>query len=812
VTGMSGEGAGEPRDPAEEEVAAAIAEFLDLRSADQWVDAEAFCRRHPHIEAELRASLETISILDAGLGEEPPKRLDDTAPLPERLSGHKVVGVIGSGGMGRVLLAVDEGLGRQVAVKTLHPGLAADPRLRDRFMREARALALLTHPNIVRIYNLGRQDEAPHFVMEYVPGAPLLDAARPLTLEQKVTLFRKVVLAVSYLHENGIIHRDLKPANIRVGPDLEPRLLDFGLARRSQEPGQVTRAGEVLGTPDYFSPEQARGEESLDARSDVFSLGTILYELLTGTAPFHAASLPDQIRRVCETDPALPRRLNGSIPGPLQNICLQCLEKKCEDRYQTAEELGDDLARFLAGEPVLALPSAYSRMTAGKIDQHLRELRGWEQDRLLNAQELDAFRRLYGRLSEREDAWILEARQLSLSQVALYLGAWILVVGAALVFLFRYAALSGTPAVGVVAAAVVPTAWIGIRCWKRHQKRIGVAFLLASCLLLPAMLLVAMKEWGILAHFTQAKENLELFAFLGLSDAESGPFRGTTNAQLFWALALSMPAYAWCRRFTKSSVFSLVLAVMGAALCVVTLLRMGMLDWFDSDPGRVFFRLIPFAVLFFLTAAIIERSNHPSDSRYFYPVTILFTFVSLSGLALFHEPWAEWLERTMPKTRGQIEYLFIINAVIYLSIQSLTERFGSAQMRSVAKVFRFVIPGHVLTSLLLLGLAASSRWHQAPESADMRLEARLFEFVLPVVACLFVFGSVPKQMKNFFVTGMIFLAVGIFRLQQDFFKDRAAWPVMLLVAGLSLMLFAANYTPIRLRLGGLLRRRREVSR
>jgi predicted Ser/Thr protein kinase len=781
-------------------LAQALAEYMDACSGGEAVDPAEFCRRHPQVETDLRSLLETMAHIDNLLeGTVAPVPGPGNEPLPERLSGLKVLSVIGSGGMGRVYLAQDEGLGREVAIKTLSPVLSRDERLRERFMQEARALARLSHPNIVRIYRLGQADEIPHYVMEYIHGAPLVEAARPLALDQKIEIFRKIVLAVEYLHQNDIIHRDLKPGNILVGPDLEPKLLDFGLARATRDLRHMTRPGEVMGTPDYLSPEQARGEPKIDARSDIFSLGAILYELLTGEPPFRSDNLADQVRLICTADPLVPRRLNSAVPGELQNICMKCLEKNAPDRYGTARELADDLGRFMANEPVIASPVSYSRMMSGKIQQHLRELRGWEQDRILSVYEYDAFCRLYGRLIEREDAWILEVRRLSLSQVVLYLGAWSLVIGAMLMFLFRYPWLQGSRAVAVAASAALPTAWIGIRCWKLQQKRLGVAFLLAFCLLMPATLLVAMKEWHILTQFTQGKESLELFARLGLSPPEGGgPFSGSTNAQLWWSIVLSLPAYFWLRRFTSSSVFSLVLAVMGAILCGVTLLRMGMLDWFETDPGRVYFRLLPFAFVFFFAAAGIEKMKHPDDSRYFYPVAVLFTFLSLSGIALFHEPYANWLRSAFPKTRGQLEYLFIINAAIYLAIQNLSEHFGTAQMRTVAKSFRFVIPGHVLTSILLLGLAATDRWEKASEQPGLRTEARFFEFLLPAAACLFVFGSVPKQMKNFFISGMLFLALGIVRLQQDFFKSRPSWPISLLAVGLLLMILAANSTRVKL--------------
>ncbi len=798
--------------PQERLLANAVAEFMDIRATERQVDLQDFCGRYPEIEAELRSALEAVEAMDDLL-------LDSSTPfpgqmnreaIPERLSGHKILGAIGAGGMGHVLLAMDEGLGRKVAIKILDSRFRDHVSLKERFMQEARALARLNHPHIVRIYNLGQPQEIPHFVMEYVSGTPLNEACRALTLDQKVELMHKIVLAVDFLHQNRMIHRDLKPGNILVSSDFEPKLLDFGLARQvDADQGRITHAGDIIGTPDYFSPEQAVGKEQLDARSDIFSLGAVFYELLTGVVPFRAESLRGQIDLICGKDPELPRRLNPEIPGDLQNICLQCLEKRPEDRYRSAREMADDLERYLAREAVLANPASYSRMMAGRIAQHVRELRGWEHDRLLSTYEFDSFRRLYDRLVEREDAWILEVRRLSLSQVTLYLGAWVLVVGAALVLLFRYSALSGTPAILLVAGASVPTAWLGVRCWKLSQKRIAIAFLLAFCLLLPTVMLVAMKEWRILSFYTQGKVNLEFFAPFGISDSTaSEPFRGTTNAQLWWALALSLPAYFWLRRFTQATVFSLMLSTAAALLCAVTLLRMGMLEWFERDPGKVYFRLLPFAILFFALAAFIERKNLSGDSRYFYPVAVLYTFLALSGLAAFHEPYSKWLNNAFPRTRGQIEYLFIINAGIYLVLQSVSERFGTSQMRSVAKVFRFVIPGHVLTSLLLLGITATSRWDQNLEDAGLRGEARFFEVLLPAIACVFVLGSVPKQMKNFFVTGLLFLAIGIIRLQRDLFNDHASWPFALLASGFVLMLMAANYTPIRLSITRLLRKAR----
>ena len=750
----------------EQQLANALAEALDRRE-----DREATRTRHPELEPEL-----------AALGEID-RMLEDAAPAtPERLSGHKVVGEIGSGGMGRVWLAYDDALGRKVAIKTLAGRYADQPLLRTRFMAEARAMARLSHPHIARIYSLGPAEEPPHFVMEYLEGAPLTLAAAHLTFEQRAELMHKVVLAVEFLHQHGMLHRDLKPANILVGPDLEPKLLDFGLALDLSVQERLSQIGEVAGTPEYLSPEQTRGAGTLDARSDVFSLGAVLYELLTGQPPFRGEDLSGLLLRIREQDPVLPRRIDPAIPKDLQNICLVALEKDPARRYASAREMADDLRRFLAREAVLAEPAAYARLITGKVAQHVRDLESWRQEQIISDAEYDGIRKRYDRLLEREDSWIMEARRLTLPQVSLYLGAWILLTGASFLTFFPFPALAGVPAVLLAWAAAAPAAWIGIRNWRRGYYRVAIAYMLAFCLVAPVAVLVTLEEARVFTGLTQGQVRLELFHRLDFA-------RQATNAQLWWALLAGLPVCWWLRRFTRAPVFSLIFAALSALLCLATLLRLGVLDCLDRDPGRFYFDLLPCALLFMTAGFAFERLRRPDDSRYFYPFAVVFTWAALTGLATWHEPWAHWLKAAAPWTRGQIEYLFLINAAVYFALDRLCDLFPSQQVRMVGKSFRFVIPGHVMTSLLLLGLAAESHF-----------EERLLEWLLPAVACVFVFASIPRQMKNFFASGLFFFAIGAYRLQQTVFEKQAFWPIFLLVAGLTLMLGAANYAAIRVAL------------
>ena len=756
----------------EQQLAEALANLLDRRAPRDTTRT-----LFPELEPELAALAEIDGALDA-----------DGGALPERLSGHKIVEEIGAGGMGRVFLAMDEALGRRVAIKTLAPRYAEDEALRARFMHEARAMARLNHPNVARIYSLGPADEPPHFVMEYLEGARLTDAARQLTFEQKGELMRKVALAAQFLHEQGILHRDLKPANVLVGSGLEPKLLDFGLALEVSGPERLSRIGEVAGTPEYLSPEQASGVQELDARSDVFSLGAMLYELLTGEPPFRAETVAELLRRIREEDPVLLRRIDPAIPRDLQNICLKALEKNPSDRYASAREMADDLRRFLASETVLAEPAAYARLIENKVAQHVHDLESWRAEQIISDVEYDAIRKRYERLLEREDSWILEARRLTLPQVSLYLGAWLLLVGAAFLTFFRYPALSGAPAVLVAWSASAPALWIGMRDWRRGNFRVAIGYLLAFCLVAPVAALVTLEEAGLFTGLTQGKAALELFHRLEFA-------KEATNAQLWWSLAAGLPVCWWLRRYTRAPAFSLMFAAMSAMLCLATLLRMGAIGWLDHDPGRFYFQLLPFAALFMAAGFLFERLRRPDDSRYFYPFAVAFTWAALTGLATYDQPWADWLKAAAPWTRGQVEYLFLINAAVYFVLDRLCDRFSSAQVRMVGKSFRFVIPGHVMTSLLLLGIAAESHFEQ-----------RVFEWLLPAAAFAFVFASIPRQMKNFFFSGLLFLAVGAYRLQQEVFREYAIWPVFLLLAGLALMLAASNYAALKVAIQNLLRR------
>jgi tetratricopeptide (TPR) repeat protein/tRNA A-37 threonylcarbamoyl transferase component Bud32 len=280
-----------------------------------------------------------------------------SAPPRPEVEGYTILSELGRGGMGVVYKARQKKLNRIVALKMVLAGAHAGQEQLARFFIEAEAVAHLQHANIVQIYEVGDHAGLPYFSLEFVDGGSLSEQidGKPQPIDEAARQVELLARAMAYAHENGIVHRDLKPANVLVTKDGQPKITDFGLAKRLESDASQTRSGTLMGTPNYMAPEQARGEvREVGPLADVYALGVILYEMLTGRTPFLGASILDTLQQVRNQEPVPPSQLQPKVPRDLETICLKCLQKDPHKRYADAGALAEDLRRFRAGEPILA--------------------------------------------------------------------------------------------------------------------------------------------------------------------------------------------------------------------------------------------------------------------------------------------------------------------------------------------------------------------------------------------------------------------------------------------------------------------------
>jgi serine/threonine-protein kinase len=337
---------------------------------DNRLTPEEACRDHPELLPEVDKQWQRMIALQARLEARFPSSsmpIEENSNTPTtsvglpHIVGYEVECVLGRGGMGVVYRARHLKLNRTVAIKMLLSGTYAGPQELARFLREAKSVAGLRHPNIVQVHDVGDVEGQPYFTMEFLEGGNLAQkiAGQPQPRRQASEVVAALADAVQVAHRNGIIHRDLKPSNILLTAEGIPKISDFGLARRFDTDEHLTLSGARIGTLSYMAPEQALGKPALIGPAvDIYSLGALLYEMITGRPPFRAESDRETERQLLTEEPVPPRRLNTAVPRDVETICLKCLQKNAQRRYESAGALATDLRRFERGEVIAARPAS----------------------------------------------------------------------------------------------------------------------------------------------------------------------------------------------------------------------------------------------------------------------------------------------------------------------------------------------------------------------------------------------------------------------------------------------------------------------
>jgi predicted Ser/Thr protein kinase len=353
----------------EERLAAVLDSLAARQHAGHAVDWVALRNEHPDLVDEVRQLLavgQIVEVMAKSSGHttvaqtKPTLAPAPSAPLPRPFDRFELVEELGRGGMGVVYKAWDPELQRHVALKMILRGPHASPDDLARFRQEAKAAAGLAHPNIIPVYHVGEAGGQAFFCLKFIDGPTLAEvvADGPLPQQQAAEIVRDIARAVQHAHEHGVLHRDLKPSNVLLDEQRQPLVTDFGLAKRFAGDPSITGTGAILGTPSYMAPEQADAAGNPSPASDIYSLGAILYELLTGRPPFLASSPVDTLLLVRSEEAVRPKLLNPKIDLDLELICRKCLEKAPAHRYASAAALANDLDAFLRGEPVSARTSS----------------------------------------------------------------------------------------------------------------------------------------------------------------------------------------------------------------------------------------------------------------------------------------------------------------------------------------------------------------------------------------------------------------------------------------------------------------------
>lgn len=732
---------------------------------------EGLCADRPDLLPQLRASIAAYEKMESAFPElaHPRGDADDSSVLPS-FDGFRTVERIGRGGGGEVYKLVDLQLGRTVAAKVVRPDGSLRSGLDD-FLREARSLALFEDPRIVRIFEFRKAADPPVLLMEYVDGFPLDKISRSLEQPQRARLMADICDAIHRAHELGIQHRDLKPANILVDARLSPKILDFGLSRGESDIGHGT------GTPAYMAPELLDpSRPPIDARVDVYSLGVLLYEMLCGSRPYDENRLEALLEAIRRGEVSLPTEIDPSVPEPLQAIALKAMEREPANRYATAQAMAQDLQRWLEGKPVTARPTAYLSILARRIQPHRAQIAEWRRLEWIHPHEADHLDEAYRNLEVPEDDWFLRSRVLGVSQISLYLGAFLALCGGVL-YLTAYwndaiqGLLSPFLFLGFPCAALAFGGW---RLFVGNRKAAAVAFLLASAALAAPFALVLLQEAGLAR--VDPENPSEVLGWIGRAAPSNRQMQIASLGAMAWAGLL-----AWRTRTmtlaASATVFAVLLhlALLGefglraiveegrwdalAVRLVPAVLFAGTAGWLADR-----FRRGWFAPPLFVSAGlllVIASELHAIDGRTF----------ALLGLSMSPFQPAEVSAPTLLDTLAAMT----LNGLAYFGCAWAMDRTELPGARSATWLLYTIAPFAVLEPLA---------WLNHTGEYSIR-----YAWLYLSLSIVIAYASRLKQRKSFYYAGLINTGAALwFVTDKNEWWDSPGWSAGVLAAGLFTLL------------------------
>jgi hypothetical protein len=561
-----------------------------------------------------------------------------------------------------------------------------------------------------------------------------------------------------------LFHRDLKPSNIMLDAHLAPKILDLGLSARDQS------AGHFRGTPHYLAPEQLDPTRPLDARTDVYALGVILYELLCGAPPYDGADEAEVLERVRRGTARLPVEVEASVPEPLQAVALKAMERSPADRYGSAREVALDLDRYLEGRPVLARPSLYASALETRVRPHLEQVEEWQRLQLIYPHEAVALRSAYRQLETREEEWIVASRALSYSQIALYLGAFLVMCGSLFYFgahrfyeavkgLARPFAVLGLPFAGLNLA--------GLHLYRRDHKAVAVAFFLGGVSLLPLFLLIVFHETGI--WVVPEGTPGQLFTDGAVS-----------NRQLQVTVLVACAWSTWLALRTRTVALSTVFTLLVFLLVLALLTDAGLRGWFEEERyDRFALHVLPLAALYAVAGHVSERGQRPWLSRPMYVAAVVVLLLGLELLALDGRAF-QYLRVSMRRFQPAdvsspllLDTLtaMTLNGLAFYGAGVLVNRFGSDLKTFAAWLLFTVSPFAVLEPFAWLVKTGEY--------------ARAFDWIYLALALGIVLVSHQRQRRSFYYAGVINTGVALwFVADHHEWFDKPLWAMVLIAAGL----------------------------